>query len=144
MADMNSLISTDQLHTSLIHELAETGRLQTNLFYDPDFDALMLLLVPNDRETIVHYVDDHVALLVLQEELEVVGLQIEDFRQSFLPSHATVQQVWRLNDTGATLKDFGDLMLTFETLTPRIAREVVKATETLLGEPGADLVAALA
>jgi len=125
---------TSKLKTSY---LKKYSLLPSHLFvrYDPVFDALMILLVSPETETVVHYVDDHVGLLYLPETLEIVGLQVEAFEHKFLPAHNEVQRVWRLSDT-CDLEDAGDLILAVERQTPIIAREVAKAAESRLGLSG--------
>ncbi len=103
--------------------------------YDPVFDALMILLVSPELETVVHYVDEHVGLLYIPETLEIVGLQVEAFERKFLPAHVEVQRVWRLSDA-CDLEDAGDLILAVERQTPLVAREVAKAAESMLGQSG--------
>src|ERR1700730_1814722 len=107
----------------------------------------MFQVVSLETETVVHYVDDHVALLYRADDLEIVGLQVEDFQHSFVPSHANVQRVWRLSDTGAKLENVGDMILVveaFERKKMTVAREVAKAAEPLVGEPAIELAAAIA
>ena len=143
MAGIEPLISTSELKTNLLTRLGKEKPRRIYINYDKVFDALMLLFVSPDTETVVHYVDDHVALLYQPETLEIVGLQVEAFEHRFLSAHENVQRVWRLRDAGITLEDFGDIVFAFERIKPNLAREVVKAAEDVLGEPGAELVAAL-
>jgi len=152
MARIKRLVSTDKLKTTRWKKMAE-GKQRPQWFshYDDEFDALLLLIVPPTVETVVHYIDDHVALVYEHKSREVVGLQIEDFEHSFLPQHAAVERVWRLSDAGVKLEDFGDLTLavkTLERLRDRlehdVAREVVEASVPLVSELGIDLEPVLA
>ena len=144
MADIKRLVQTSELRTGKLLEFARTLQLQISIFYDKAFDALMLLFIPNDQETVVHYTDGDVALLYLPDTLEVVGLQIEDFESKFLQSHEAVRRVWRLSEAGVSLQDYADLIFAVDLLKPQVAREVIKVSEEWLGEPGAELAAALA
>jgi hypothetical protein len=92
-----------------IKRLIETGKLKTNRLraatstysdYDEDFDALILLVVSPDTETVVHYLDDepHIALLYEPESLEIVGVQIEDFVLSFIPWLKATNREWKLSE----------------------------------------------
>jgi hypothetical protein len=112
--------------------------------YDPVFDALIILLVSPQTETVVHYVDQHVGLLYTPDDLEIVGLQVEAFERSFLPQHDSLQRVWRLSDASAELKDAGDVILAFAQVTPRVAQEVARATEPILGKAGQAFTRAVA
>lgn len=144
MDEIKRLISTDELKTTLLSKLAadKSGHVFVN--YDDVFDALMLLVISPDHETVVHYVDDHVALLYLPDTREIVGLQVEDFEHSFVPQHEAVSKVWRLSTSRVKLESFGDMILAVEKAKPKVAREVLKATEEVLGEPAAELAALLA
>ncbi len=144
MAGIRRLITTNELKTKLLEQLAKSRPQPLFVHYDKEFDALILQVIPPDIETVVHYVDDHVALLYRAADLEVVGLQVEDFERSFLPSHEAVRRVWKLSDTCDDLDNFGDMVLVVERMKPTVAREVVKATKAMLGEPGVELAAALA
>ena len=144
MDKIKQLISTAELKTTLLSKLAAEKSGHIYIKYDDVFDALMLLVVSPERETVVHYMDDHVALLYLPATLEIVGLQVEDFEYSFVPQHEAVSRVWRLSDSGVKLESFGDVILAIEKAKPEVAREVVKATEHILGESASELEAILA
>ncbi len=143
MATIPTLVQTHQLKTGLLRTLSKSHAVQLTVDYDRHFDAFMFLIAPNDKELIAHYVDGNVALLYQAETLEVVGLQIEAFERNFLASHDTVRRIWKLSDTGEKLENLGDVLFAIERLKPQMAREIVKATEDMLGDPGVDLVAAL-
>lgn len=144
MAGIEHLTSTGELKTTLLTNLARNKTPSLFVYYDREFDALTLQVVSPGIETVVHYVDDHVAILYQAADLEIVGLQVEDFERSFLPEHVNVQRVWRWSDSGITLEDVGDLILAVERKKRNVAVEVAKATETLIGEPAAELAAAIA
>lgn len=142
MADLKPLIATTDLKTARLH--AERKPLRPYAVrYQDGFDALFILLVEPRQEVITHYVDDHVALLYELESKEIVGLQVEAFKRSFLPQHALVQQVWQLNDVAGHLEDFGDLFAAFEALKPEVTREVIRAAQDVLGAAGRDLMVAV-
>jgi hypothetical protein len=144
MAGIERLVPTSELKTGYLAKLAKSKSQSLFVSYDKEFDALTLQVVPPEVETVVHYVDDNVALLYRPADLEVVGLQVESFERSFLPRHESVRKVWKLSDACADLDDFGDVILIVERLKSKVAQEVAKAAEDVLGEPGAELVAALA
>ncbi len=143
MAEIENLISPSELKWAYLFDRAK----QTSGFfmrYDEDADIFLLLFVSPEQETVVYYVDDHVGLLIHPETMNVVGFQVEAFKYSFLPSHASVDRVWRLGEAGLAAKDYGDLILIFDQTTKHVAREVFRAVEDVLGEPAEELVAALA
>ena len=132
MAGIQRLMETKNLRTTLLQKLDEgTGGLAF-FNYDEDIDILLFLIVPPTTETIAHYVDEHVALLYQPEDREVVGLQVEDFRETFLPKYADVRRAWRLSDATKEFEDLGDLVIAVRRQEPMVAREVVKVTEDLL------------
>lgn len=142
--NIEHLVPSNQLKTNKLKAASSKPQILPIVDYDKDFDALTLRIVPVDVETVAHYVDDHVALLYEAETLEIIGLQVEDFRHSFLPAHDSVRKVWKLSDSGIELNDFGDMILATERMKPNVAREIVKATRNILGAPGKELAAAFA
>lgn len=134
MNEIERLISTEELKTNLLVQFAET-KPHLFFYYDDLVDELLLSLVSPEKETVVHYIDDHVALLYESDTLEVVGLQVEDFESSFVPRYSAVEKVWRLSDCVELGEgNVWDLNLAVQKMQPIVAREVVKASETLLGE----------
>ena len=134
MASLERLTPTRKLKTNTLKQYRPGPHAPLFVKYDPMFDALKIQIVPLETKTIVHYVDDHVGLLYMEDDLEIVGLQVEAFEHSFLPSHDAVRRVWRLSDS-CKLEDFGDMILAVERAKPEVAREVVKATEGTLDKP---------
>lgn len=104
------LVETTELKTTIWKEILEERGFTPQFKYNERVDSLMLLLVPKNTPTIVHYIDDHVALLYTPNDREVVGLRVESFKRSFLPKYADLQDEWRLSDT-CKLEDFGDLII---------------------------------
>jgi len=77
------LVDTASLKTTKLAKYVEQGQF-TFMRYDAYSDNLMLTFVPNTIETVVHYIDDHVALLYRPDTKEVVGFQVEAFLHSFV------------------------------------------------------------
>ena len=94
------------------------------MFYDSRSDDLILMLVPPTVETVIHYVDDTVALLYEPLTLEVVGFQVDAFQHSFLEQHSSLESAWRLSETGVELDDIEDLMIVFERKKRAVAHEL--------------------
>lgn len=144
MADIERLVATKKLKMTRLNE-AQEKRVVSYFHYDPMFDALMIMFVPPETETVVHYIDHHVALLYEPDTREIVGIQVEAFERSFLSEHDQVRRVWRLSDaTDDKIEDLGDMILAIERRKPEVAREVIKASRDLLGIPGEKMVAAFA
>lgn len=123
---IKSLLPTKRLKTNLLKK-HEAG---VHVFYDGEADELLIQIVPPERETIVHYIEDrNVALLYEARTREIVGLQIEGFQNSFLQKHDTLSKVWTKT---VQVKDFGELMLIFQKIQPVIAKEVVKASHQII------------
>jgi len=141
MDTIERLINTDDLKTSrLIRNLErEQGKF---MYYDPVSDILLLTIVPPTTESVVHYLDDHVALLYEPESLEVVGFQVEAFEHSFMPEHETLRAVWRLSDANVTLENIGDLIMVFERKKQIVAQELKNITRNLLSGSSRRLIPA--
>jgi hypothetical protein len=139
MAGIEPLISIGELKTTHLKVKPRSIFVQ----YDNAFDALMILLVPPETETIVHYIDNYVAFLYQPSDKEIVGIQVEAFERTFLPKHDAVRRVWKLSDACAEAEDLGDLILAVERTKPKVALEVARATEDELGAPGKEFTRVL-
>ena len=138
MAEIQPLVSLDDLKFTLLKEIAKGKRVKPIIEYDKDFDALIIMFTLYGTESVVYYLDQHIAIIFDEDTLEVVGIQIEDFERDFVPTHASVMHMWR--DVEAPRQNFGELMIVVETKKKNIAREVVKASEELLPDSGAELM----
>lgn len=136
MADLEPLVNATDLKTDRFFALtSKDGVVQAH--YDETVDALMLMFVPIEIETFVHYVDDAIGLLCTIDTLQVVGFRIESFKKSFLPQHADAKRIWSIKATDLVIQDLGDFLFLAEQnkLTiARIAREIVKITRATLGK----------
>jgi len=136
MAGIERLVTINQLKTDLLGELVRTGKHKPFFFYDEELDELIVMAVPPEIETVIHYIDgeDSVAIIYQADNFEIVGLQIEDFQKGFVPKYSSVEKVWRLSDC-VDVENLGDMMVKVENMQPRVAREVAKASIPLIGEP---------
>lgn len=140
---------------TMIKRLMQTKKLKTHwlanhnskhgqyIYYDSEFDALLLLIVPPSTETVVHYIDDqNVALVYEPKSREIVGIQVEAFLKSFLPKHIGVQKVWQRTIQAETV---GDLILKVQEVKPAVmvAQEVIKASHSIIGHEGTNLASLL-
>ena len=132
MDAIKSLVATSSLKTSYLARLNER-KPQLFLNYNEESDILMLMVAPQETETVVHYVDRNVAVLYTPDDLEIVGLQIEDFESEFVPLYSSLKKTWRLRDTEIKRGNVWDLTLAVEEKKIRVAIEVVKATQPILG-----------
>ena len=103
--------------------------------YEEETDVFMLLLADPATETVVHYVDENVAILYIPDSYEIVGLQIEDFVNQFMPKFNSLQKAWKLSDLGIRPGNLWDLTLVVEEQKITLALEVLKAAEPLIGQP---------
>lgn len=135
------LVETTELKTSKWKEIIAEEGFTPELKYNDRTDSLMLLLVSRSTPTVVHYIDDHVALLYTPQDREVVGLRVESFQKSFLPKYADLQAEWRLSDK-CKLEDFGDLIIavqTYKKREPIIARRISEITHQIVEQRGLEL-----
>ncbi len=144
MAGIEHLVATDQLKTGLLMSIEKGQQARQQYYtYEPVFDAFIMLVVPPETDTVAHYVDDQVALLYRADDYEIVGIQVEAFQKRFVPKHANVERVWRLSDSGTKLNNMGDLIFAVKHEERRLAEEVLKAANNVLGVPGRELAEAL-
>jgi hypothetical protein len=132
MAEIKRLVETDQLKTGRLTAAAQRGE-PLYFHYNRRSDNLMLLIVPRTIETVVHYIDDHIALLYEPDTLEVVGFQVEALQHSFLPNNPDFRNAWLFSESGEKVQDLQDLSLIFERKKREVARELIHTAENMLG-----------
>ncbi len=143
MDAIKRLVPTQALKTSLLSKMVERKRSPFFFHYDEETDVFMLLLAGPDTETVVHYVDENVAILYIHDNYEIIGLQIEDFVNKFMPKFNSLQKAWKLSDVGIRNDNLWDLTLAVEERKVTVALEVIKAAEPLIGQPAQLLERAL-
>lgn len=143
MDAIKRLVETSSLKTSF---LAQMGERKPQLFmnYNDESDILMLMVAPPDTETVVHYIDHNVAVLYTPDDLEIVGLQVEDFESEFLPLYDSLKKTWRLRDTEIKRGNIWDLTIAVEEKKVLFAIDVIKAAQPVLGRSADKLEKALA
>lgn len=139
MAALGRLVPTKNLKTTFWsqHSIQRTD--PEDLYYNKDLDALSLRIVSRKVETVVHYIDEHVALLYRPSDLEIVGIRIEDFENGFLPKYAELQKIWRLSDNCKDIEDFGDLLITTQKKESQISGPLTDVTSLLAKKQGLEL-----
>ena len=132
MNGITPLLKTEELNFSRIKEAAETGRTFVG-DYDPEDDTLFVYFGDRPDEVVVHYMDEYVGLLYDPASLEVVGLQIEAFEYSFVPTH-NLNATWELSDNDRhQLRSTGDMVHASERKMKAITKEVERiAVDPLL------------
>lgn len=113
---------------------------QCFVHYDSGFDALMILFISPEEETTVHHIDEYIGVLFQADTKEIVGFQIEDFKNKFLTKHRGLRRVWQINDT-TKLTYFDEISEWYESMKPKIIHEILKASEPLLSKQGLRLQA---
>ena len=134
MDAVKRLVPTKSLKTSLLSSMVQRKRSPLFFHYDEETDVFMLLLADPNTETVVHFVDEHVAILYIPDSYEIVGLQIDDFVNIFMPKFNALQKAWKLSDVGVRNGNLWDLTLAVEERKVTVALEVIKAAEPLIGQ----------
>lgn len=135
MDAVKRLVPTKALKTSLLTNMVQRKRSPLFFHYDEETDVFMLLLADPETETVVHNVDENVAILYIPDNYEIVGLQIDDFVNTFMPKFNSLQKAWKLSEVGIRNGNLWDLTLAVEEQKVTVALEVIKAAEPLLGRP---------
>ncbi len=131
MDAIKRLVKTMDLKTNFLSDIKEKPNLIFH--YDDLSDTLILLFISPDQETIVHYLDRNVAILYRPGDLEIVGLQIEDFDSEFVPMYSDLEKVWCLSDFGINDRNVWDLTLEAEQRKLILALQIVKEKEKIIG-----------
>jgi len=134
-AHIEKLVDTHSLKMNLWKEAARKNA--APYFYaNRRIDVVMVMVVDPRTPKVVHFVDDHVALLYQEDSREVVGFRIEGFEKGFLPKYASLQKVWKLSDISKELATVGDLHITARQLETRMATELTKVARPILAKAG--------
>ncbi|HLE41412.1 MAG TPA: hypothetical protein VI956_07895 [Nitrospirota bacterium] len=142
MVSPKQLISPSKLKTKYLASFS--GHEPFFFFYDNEADELVIMLISPDTETTVHYVDKNVGILFQPDNLEIVGLQVEGFQKSFIPSHNSLQDAWKLSSSkGVPLDNLGDLSMFIREKQITFALKVIRASKPVLGKPAKKLEEAL-
>ncbi|HOJ02294.1 MAG TPA: hypothetical protein PLL88_11835 [Anaerolineaceae bacterium] len=141
MDKIKQLVQTSQLKTNYLSNCH-----QSKIFfhYDDLSDTFMLLFVPPDKETIVHYLDKYVAILYTPNDYEIVGLQVDYFQSDFIPMYEDLQREWCLSDFVVKDESFWDLTLSVESKKISIALGIIKAKQEVIGKPAEEFEKTLA
>ena len=128
MAVNKGLVPTKALKTNLLKE----ERHGVHVYYDKMNDTLLMQIIPPCEETIIHFLEDeNVSLIYEAKSKEIVGIQIEGFRTSFVPKHASLEKIWNKR---IAIKDFGELLIRVEDDRPLLAKEIVKASRSAISQ----------
>lgn len=139
-ASIEKLIDTHSLKMNLWKEAARKNA--APYFYaNRRIDVVMVMVVDPRTPKVVHFVDDHVALLYLEDSREVVGFRIEGFEKSFLPKYASLQKVWKLSDISRELATVGDLHITARQRETQMAAALTKVARPILAKAGMEVPA---
>lgn len=127
MAALTQLVDTKDLNMNIIKSFIE-GRVNYFTRYDDELDTFYILFTAPNTETIVHYIDDHLALLYLPGEKEVVGVQVEDFKQ-FAKKYNAVEKAWHISTNCDHMKTMENLYALKDKQEKKVIREVAKVTK---------------
>ena len=141
MAGIKRLVDSNELKTNLWKKtIKQKGNKHPYFYYNKLVDAFTMLLVdPVNLKRVVHYIDEHVALIYEQENKEIIGIRIEAFEHSFLPKYSELEKTWRLSDSHVEINDFGDLTIIVEEYKAKIANELFLTTHKIIEEQGVNL-----
>lgn len=140
MEAVTRLIETKDLKTTLWKE-ASQHKNSPYFYYDAIDDSVMLLIDDRRTRKVVHYIDEHVALLYHPDTREIIGLRIEAFERSFLPMYAELQKSWRLSDNCKDLDDLGDMVINVRKREAIMARQISNIARPVAAKFGMELPA---
>lgn len=74
--------------------------------YDADMDQLIIRLVAPSVAASEYYISDSLALLVRDDDREVIGLTVVDFQSTFLPQAPKLNELWKKNKMAEKLSRY--------------------------------------
>ena len=139
-ATITRLVETRNLITRLWNDAAQRN-VTPSIYYDSVTDIVLLLIVDRKVSRVVHYLDEHVALLYHPDSKEIIGLQIEAFEKGFLPLYGELQKTWRLSDNCKDLHNLGDMVITVRKQEEVMARQITRIAVPVAAKAGMKLPA---
>lgn len=126
------LIKTKELKFDRFNIAEDPGFLYVD--YDTDADIFYLHFGEQPAEIVVHYIDDYIGVLYDPSTLQVVGMQIEAFQYSYVPTHG-LTNTWELSDAEQRrLKNTADVLEASERKKKAVAAELDRiAVRPLIG-----------
>lgn len=137
-ARIKKLVDTNSLKMNVWKDAVQR-RTVPHFYADPRTDVVMVMIVDPRTPKITHFVDEHVALLYVEDSCEVVGFRIEGFEKSFLPHYADLQKVWRLSEVSKELGDLGDLLITARVQEIKMANALTQVARPILAKWGMEV-----
>lgn len=129
---------------AVIEQLVDTKELKLNKIkswlngveghftrYDRELDTLYIHFSDPEKETIVHHLDQHLALLYLPDSLEVVGVQVEDIKL-FAKKNNAIKKAWQIQTKCETLVNMEGLYALHDKQEKKVIREVARVTQESL------------
>jgi hypothetical protein len=92
MDQIENLISANDLHTSKWASAIQRREYTLDHLYEEQVDKFRLLLVSPETLTYTYYLDDHIGLLFIPDNGEIVGLRVNSLRRSFIEKYIYLKQ----------------------------------------------------
>ena len=129
MAVLKQLVNTKELNIDHLVSLASGKVSPVYVRYDDCLDTFFIMFSSLDTESVVHYIDEFVALLYTPDRKEVVGIQVDDFKE-FAKKNRTVAKAWNVKVDCGHFVDLGDLYSVKDKKERVIVQEVAKVAES--------------
>ncbi|MBN1819171.1 MAG: hypothetical protein JW833_00560 [Prolixibacteraceae bacterium] len=130
MAEIEQLIDMKELKLAKVKSWIN-GNENYSARYDDRLDTLYIMFTNSDSVTIVHHLDENLALIYLPDTLEVVGVQIEDLKL-FARKNRAIDEVWKLQGDCERLSNMGKLYAYKYKQEKKVMREVARVTQESL------------
>jgi hypothetical protein len=131
MATLERLVKNKDLKMNYVSSLAKGIPTKTYVHFDKILDTFFVMFVSPETETVIHYIDDYVGLMYDPQNLEVVGVQIESFKE-FAQQNQSIEKAWEIKIDCAKVDDLGDLYTVKDKKEKIIAREIAKVAEATI------------
>lgn len=130
MAAPERLVEDKRLKMDLLQSFFN-GSSDYSTRYDQELDTLFIWFTASPAESVAHYMDDNLALLYTPRDMEVVGLQIEDFKV-FAGKHDALNQAWNFSLNVGKLESMENLYAWKDKQERKVIREVAQVTKDSL------------
>jgi hypothetical protein len=131
MATIKNLVEISDLKNRIFKEYIDNKRPATYINYNPDIDTFFIWFVERDCvETSIFFVNDTLGLIVEDENLEIVGLQVESFQKRFIKKYPELQTRWN-TAPDRNISTIGDLYISVNESKPKTEKAINKVVREI-------------
>jgi hypothetical protein len=131
MDTMKQLVTNSSLKTNLLTQYIADKQKPRFVDYDEEMDNLYILFVVDPSIPVVlHPMNDSLSVVFDPENLEVVGLEINEFTKEFISRNTSFKKAWQ---SPKCYDSYGEFVQAIQRQKPQLAYEAALVAKAALG-----------